>query len=190
VPRLWKQTCSQSRNSANPLLPETAVGLYELWALVLWKADQNPMNDKWDLRFLNLAKEVATWSKDPSTKVGCVIVEPETNRIMGVGFNGFPRGMVDNKELYEDRETKYARTIHAEANAVLNSQKTEGCTAYVTHPPCTNCALVLIQSGISRVVAWRPSADLLSRWSDSLAKSEGFFAEVEVEFELIDGQRN
>lgn len=148
------------------------------------------MNSKWDLRFLSLAKEVATWSKDPSTKVGCVIVDEDTNRIMGVGFNGFPRGMCDHSELYEDRDTKYARTIHAEANAVLNSQRTEDCTAYVTHPPCTGCALVLIQSGISRVVAAKPSDDLLSRWSDSIEKAQGFFNEVEVEFELIDGQRD
>jgi dCMP deaminase len=148
------------------------------------------MSDKWDLRFLNLANEVATWSKDPSTKVGCVIVEPETNRIMGVGFNGFPRGMVDNSELYEDRATKYARTIHAETNAVLNSQKTEGCTAYATHPPCASCSLVLIQAGVSRVVAPSPSEDLLSRWGASINDARGFFSEVEVEFELIDGQRN
>jgi dCMP deaminase len=146
--------------------------------------------NKWDLRFLSLAKEVASWSKDPSTKVGCVIVEPDTNRIMGVGFNGFPRGMCDHEELYEDRDTKYSRTIHAETNAVLNSQKTDNCTAYVTHPPCTNCALVLIQSGVSRVVAEAPSADLLSRWEASIGAAKGFFNEVEVEFELIDGPGN
>lgn len=143
--------------------------------------------DKWDLRFLRLAEEASQWSKDPSTKVGCVIVDPDTNRIAGVGFNGFPRGMCDHKDLYEDRETKYARTIHAETNAILNSQKTEDCTAYVTHPPCTSCALVLIQAGISRVVAIAPSGDLLSRWKESIDTAKGFFNEVEVEFELIDG---
>lgn len=144
--------------------------------------------DKWDLRFLGLAKEAATWSKDPSTKVGCVIVDPDTNRIAGVGFNGFPRGMCDHKELYEDRETKYSRTIHAEVNAVLNSSGSlEGFTAYVTHPPCTNCALVLIQSGVGRVVCIQPSEDLLSRWGKQLEETKGFFAEVEVEYEEING---
>lgn len=141
--------------------------------------------NKWDERFLKLAEEVATWSKDPSTQVGCVIVDPDTLRIMGLGFNGFPRGMCDHKELYEDRETKYSRTIHAEVNAVLNSSRTEDCTAYVTAPPCTNCALVLIQSGIVRVVARRPTSDLLERWADSIEKTKGFFAEVEVEYELM-----
>ena len=93
--------------------------------------------DKWDLRFLKAAQEVATWSKDPSTKVGCVIVDPELQRRTGEGFNGFPRFMSDDERLYADREVKYARTLHAELNAVLFAKKTEGCTAYVTHPPCT-----------------------------------------------------
>lgn len=140
--------------------------------------------NKWDLRFLRLAEETASWSKDPSTKVGCVIVDPDTNRIAGVGFNGFPRGMCDHKELYECRETKYSRTIHAEVNAVLNSSgSVEGMTAYVTAPPCTSCALVLIQSGVSRVVCNRPSKDLLARWGDSIDKTKGFFEEVEIEYE-------
>lgn len=141
--------------------------------------------DKWDERFLKAAEEVATWSKDPSTKVGCVIVDSDLQRRVGEGFNGFPRFMSDAKELYEDRETKYSRTIHAELNAVLFAKKTEGCTAYVTHPPCTNCALVLIQAGVNRVVAKRPSSDLLSRWADSIKNAEGFFAEAEVKFELV-----
>jgi dCMP deaminase len=144
---------------------------------------EQSLPDKWDKRFLSLASEVASWSKDPSTKVGCVIVDPDTLRIMGVGYNGFPRGMVDNKDLYEDRETKYSRTIHAEVNAVLNSQKTEGMTAYVTAPPCTNCALVLIQSGINRVVCYAPSDDLTSRWGKQIAKTVGFLEEVEVEYQ-------
>jgi dCMP deaminase len=137
--------------------------------------------NKWDERFLKMAEETASWSKDPSTKVGCVIVKDDLT-IAGVGFNGFPRGMVDNEELYANREVKYSRTIHAEVNAVLNSSTTEDCTAYVTAPPCTACALVLIQAGIRRVVCKRPSADLLSRWKHSIDKTKGFFAEVEVEY--------
>lgn len=140
------------------------------------------MIDKWDSRFLRAADEIAQWSKDPSTKVGCVIVNPELQRKTGEGFNGFPRFMSDAPELYEDRETKYSRTLHAELNAVLFASQTEGMTAYVTHPPCTSCALVLIQSGISRVVTRRPSEDLLSRWGSSLDTAKGFFAEAEVEY--------
>jgi len=152
--------------------------------------------DKWDERFLKAADEVATWSKDPSTKVGCVIVDPELQRRTGEGFNGFPRFMSDAKELYGDfkgteeelenaRKIKYSRTIHAELNAVLFAKKTEGCTAYVTHPPCTHCALVLIQSGIGRVVARTPSRDLLTRWEESITKAKGFFDEAEIKYELV-----
>lgn len=142
------------------------------------------MTDKWDLRFLKQASEVASWSKDPSTKVGCVLVDPDKNRVMGVGFNGFPRGMCDHEELYADRETKISRTIHAELNAVLNSSGSlEGYTAYVTHPPCTQCSLILIQSGIARVVCKRPSDDFKARWGDAIQKAQGFFEEVEVEYE-------
>lgn len=141
--------------------------------------------NKWDLRFLKAAHEIATWSKDPSTQVGCVIVNPELQRRVGEGFNGFPRFLSDAPELYENRETKYERTIHAETNAVLFATETEGCTAYVTHPPCAACSLVLIQSGISRVVTPKPTDDLLSRWGDSIAKAKGFFAEAEVEYEEI-----
>lgn len=143
------------------------------------------MIDKWDKRFLKLAEDVASWSKDPSTKVGCVIVEPETQRVMGTGFNGFPRFMSDAEELYAFRDIKYERTLHAELNAVLFSKQTDGCTAYISHPPCSNCALVLIQSGIARVVSRLPSSDLLSRWEDSIAKARGFFDEAEVVYELV-----
>lgn len=141
--------------------------------------------DKWDERWIRAAEEVASWSKDPSTKVGCVVVDPDLQRRVGEGFNGFPRFMSDAPELYGDRETKYSRTLHAELNAIIFSKKTEGCTAYVTAPPCTNCALVLIQSGISRVVCRTPSQDLLSRWKEQFEKTKGFFAEAEVEYEEV-----
>lgn len=141
--------------------------------------------DKWDERFIKAADEVASWSKDPSTKVGCVIVDSDLQRRVGEGFNGFPRFMSDAPELYANRETKYSRTIHAELNAVLFAKKTEGCTAYVTHPCCNHCALVLIQSGINRVVCRKPEADLLSRWEESIETARGLFAEAEVTLELV-----
>lgn len=137
--------------------------------------------DKWDSRFLGLAFEVATWSKDPSTKVGCVIVDNEL-RVVALGFNGFPSGMNDSRELYEDREVKLKRTIHAELNAILNANgPVAECTAYVTAAPCTSCALVLIQSGIDRVVFPEPNADLMSRWGDSINYSRQLFDEAAME---------
>lgn len=69
------------------------------------------MIDKWDSRFLDLAKLVSSWSKDTSTKVGAVISRPD-NTIVSLGYNGFPKGMPDDKNLYDLREEKYERIIH------------------------------------------------------------------------------
>lgn len=135
----------------------------------------------WDERFLSLAKEVSSWSKDPSTQVGSVIVRPDKT-IASLGFNGFPRGLSDDDELYADRETKYARTIHAEVNALLNTRDwVKGYTIYVTAPPCSNCALTIIQSEIKRVVFPKPTADLLERWGDSIDKATKLFKEAGIE---------
>jgi dCMP deaminase len=105
----------------------------------------------WDTRFLELAALVGSWSKDPSTKVGAVIVRPDRT-IASLGYNGFPRGVDDT---YQDREHKLLRTVHAEMNAILSAREPlHGCTIYVTPLcPCSNCAAVIIQAGIEHVVA-------------------------------------
>ena len=77
-------------------------------------------NEKWDLRFLELAKVVASWSKDPSTQTGAIIVRPDKT-IVSVGFNGFAQSMPDNSLLYDNREEKYSRIIHCEMNALLRA---------------------------------------------------------------------
>lgn len=143
--------------------------------------EEKGMTDKWDERFLNLADEVSTWSKDPSTQCGCVLVDGD-RRVVATGFNGFPRGMSDDVHLYADRETKYKRVLHAEVNAVLNATVDPvGTTAYVSAPCCSSCALVLIQAGINRVVFYRPSEDILSRWGESISSALSFFEEAGVE---------
>ncbi len=107
-----------------------------------------------DELFLNVAHTVAQKSKDPSTKVGCVIVGPD-NEPRSFGWNGFSRGVRDLPERMV-RPDKYDWTIHAEANSVANAARAgialRGCKAYVTHFPCSSCADMLIQSGISCVV--------------------------------------
>lgn len=122
---------------------------------------------KWDSRFLRIAEEVKTWSKDPGTKVGCVLVEDR--RIIATGYNGFPAGLSDELTLYKNREFKLRVTVHAEANAILNAARngsnTRGCTAYVTFPPCSQCASALIQAGIARVVCPNPSF-AVERWRE------------------------
>ena len=106
----------------------------------------------WDTRFLNLAAHIATWSKDPSTKVGCVLVNNK-KVIIGMGYNGFPRGVEDSPERWNDRPTKYKFVVHAEANAILNAtDDVEGCAAFSTLMPCEGCTKLLIQAGISILV--------------------------------------
>lgn len=140
---------------------------------------------KWRDRFLKLAREVATWSRDPSTQVGAVLVDGD-NRVVGMGFNGFPRGVSDDEGLYANRDVKYPRTIHAEVNAVLNANgPVEGCEVYVTAPPCMNCAAVLIQSGVRRIVWMKPSADLSSRWGEQFDTMRAFLDEAGVEYEEV-----
>lgn len=111
----------------------------------------------WHRRFFALARHIATWSRDPSTQVGAVIVRPDRT-IASVGFNGFPRGVDDVPARYADRPTKYSMVVHAEANAILNAHgPVAGCTLYSTLMTCNECAKLIIQSGIRNVVAPAPT---------------------------------
>lgn len=111
--------------------------------------------DKWDTRFLRVAREVADWSKDPGTRVGSVLVKDR--RIIATGYNGFPAGISDSFDRYADREVKLSLTVHSEVNALLNAAKngsqTKDATLYVTFPPCVNCATCIVQAGIVEVVS-------------------------------------
>lgn len=141
---------------------------------------------KWDNRMLALVTLVASWSKDPSTKVGAAIVDKQ-NRIVSLGFNGFPRAVSDHFDNLTDRDEKLRRTIHAEENAILFAERpVTGCTIYVTHPPCARCAAKIIQSGIIRVVSNPPSFEFRSRWSNDMHSALSMFAETNVAFEWLD----
>lgn len=144
---------------------------------------------KWDQRFLDLARHISDWSKDPSTKVGAVIVRPNKT-IVSVGYNGFPRTVRDDKSLYEDRPTKLFRTVHAEVNAILTAgQSVKGCILYVwpLHP-CANCAGIIIQSGIARVVAFMTSQP--KAWEENFAVAKQLFDEARVPVELVTAEVN
>lgn len=143
------------------------------------------MNNKWDYRFLDLAKHIATWSKDPSTKVGCVIARPD-NTIASVGYNGFPKGVMDDSERYENREIKYLMVKHAEENAVYFSKEPlTGYTVYITHHPCSTCTGTLIQNGISRIVTFNPTDGFLERYNQSIKISKMMLDEAGVELILV-----
>lgn len=142
---------------------------------------------KWEKRYLDIAHQVATWSKDPSRKIGAVIVGKK-GQIISQGFNGFPRGIDDTPERYNDRETKYKYIVHAEANAIYNAihngASTNGATIYVTGlPVCHQCADAIIQTGIKRVVM-----DTLpcSNWEESGNLAIQKFQEAGVEFKFVE----
>lgn len=141
------------------------------------------MNAKWDDRFLEMAAIVASWSKDPSTQCGAVIVRPDKT-VASVGYNGFPRGCDDDPEIYADRPRKYSRVVHAEVNAVIaTGESMKGYTLY-TYPPgaaptCDRCAAVIIQAGITRVV--HISGEFgQGRWDDAMQSALEMYAEAGV----------
>lgn len=122
------------------------------------KAKKTPVRKciSWDECFMRMANLIAERSKDPSTQAGAVVVN-QKNVIVGMGYNGFPRG-IDNKALPWDREgdfedTKYAYVCHAEENAIYNANNsTEDCKLYCNLFPCNECAKTIIQNGIKEVI--------------------------------------
>src|SRR6266571_1648856 len=120
------------------------------------EADKRQGYFDWDETFMQMCKVIGNRSKDPSTQNGACIVN-ENNIIIGLGYNGFPRGCGDG-DLPWAREgsfcdKKYAYVVHAEANAILNANApTDGARVYCTLFPCNECAKILIQKGIKEVV--------------------------------------
>lgn len=115
------------------------------------------MSTSWDHFFIDMAQQVASKSKDPSTQVGCVIVG-EGNTVLAIGFNGFPRGVDETCPERWTRPTKYEFVAHAEANCVFNAArngiKLLGARAYLNWEPtpCIECTKALIQAGIVEII--------------------------------------
>lgn len=144
------------------------------------------MDNKWHRRYLDLAKSVSQWSKDPSTQCGAVFIG-KLGQVLAQGYNGFPRGMDDNSSLYLDRETKYDRIVHAEMNGIYNASRSgislEDSTVYVHGLPCCHeCAKALIQVGVKEVVTHKSTN---SRWGDSCTKGMQYFQETGVKVTYI-----
>ncbi|MFL2958193.1 MAG: deoxycytidylate deaminase [Candidatus Thalassarchaeaceae archaeon] len=140
------------------------------------------MASKWDLRFIDLARHISEWSKDPSTKVGCVIVG-EDREIRSTGFNGFPRGIDDTLERLEDRNQKYPMICHAEENAIMHAARIgvslKGTMAYVTWPPCSRCTRSLIQAGVSEVV-YPSNVQIPDRWQSDFDIASEMMSEAGI----------
>ena len=141
----------------------------------------------WGNRYTCLAKEISTWSKDPSTQVGAVVIG-QNGEVLSQGYNGFPRSIKDTPQRLKDREKKYNLVVHAEMNAIynasLNGVSLKGSTLYVYGLPiCNECAKGVIQVGIDRVIATRP-ADYNKEWDESIKDAKALFKEAEVEYKI------
>lgn len=145
---------------------------------------------EWDHRFLSLADHIKEWSKDPSTKVGAVIID-ELKVVRSMGYNGFPRGVDDSPERYADRSLKYPRVVHAELNAILNIHsrtRDEEFCLYTTLAPCAECAKAIIQAGVYRVVTWDPiglDKRTFECWNSDIEITKSMFNEADVELDFL-----
>jgi dCMP deaminase len=143
----------------------------------------------WDERFLRLALHIREWSKDPTTRVGCVIVGP-SNEVRSIGFNGFPRGVNDDDSSRYDRPAKYMWTEHAERNAIYNAARIgvalENCRMYLPWFPCGDCARAIIQSGIVELIAVEPQLDH-PKWGNDFRAAKVLLEEggVKVRFVVL-----
>jgi dCMP deaminase len=122
-------------------------------------------------------------SKDPSTKIGAVLVRGDN--IVSIGYNGFPRGINDSNERLANREEKYFYVVHAEANAILNAARngiaTKGSILYTSGMPCNECAKAIIQAGIDTVYIHSQYPSLShGKWSKSVSKAQEMFEEAGV----------
>lgn len=153
-------------------------------------------DSKWDLRFLELARQVSRWSKDPSTQVGAVLVK--SGKVTGLGFNGLPAGVEDDPERYAVREIKLQMIVHAEVNAILQAgDRARGSTLYVypsfSSPPCcARCAGIAIQSGVAKIVGYEPrqgSFGRASRWGEECSRANQMLGEAQVPTLLYEEER-
>lgn len=147
---------------------------------------------KWHRRFLELCDVISKWSKDRSTKTGCVIVK--NNRIISTGYNGFPPGVDDEIEERHGRPQKYMFTEHCDRNAIYQAAKLgvslENSIMYLNNPPCHDCCRGIIMSGIRKVI-WpednpmENNKDVNKRWQESLEVAFTLMKESGVKFYRI-----
>ena len=143
--------------------------------------------NKWDLRYLKLAEEVASWSKDPSTQIGAIAVGNK-GQVLSQGYNGFPRGIEDSLDRYDNREEKYKLVVHAEMNVIYNASyngvSLNGSTLYVHGlPVCSDCAKGIIQVGVKNVIMRK--AKTPDVWLESWKRTETMFKESGVYYGFI-----
>jgi len=141
------------------------------------------LSNNWDKRFLDLAEHISEWSKDPSKKIGAVAVGAQ-RQILAQGYNGFPRGIDDTTDRYDNREEKYKLVVHAEMNVIYNASyngvSLNGSTLYVHGlPVCSDCAKGIIQVGVKNVIMRKAKTPdvLLESWkrTETMFKESGVY---------------
>jgi dCMP deaminase len=149
----------------------------------------------WTEYFIRKAELTAEKSKDPSTKTGVVIVGADRVELTS-GFNGFPRGVDDDVERYDDRPTKYKFMAHAETNAIHNAARygiaVKGAYMYTSFGVCTcqECAKAVIQAGIVRLIGRKIEGDFAEgRWNDTIQIGITMLIEAGVELLEWDGEK-
>jgi len=145
------------------------------------------LSNDWDTRFLDLAEHISEWSKDPSKKIGAVAVGAQ-RQILAQGYNGFPRGIDDTTDRYDNREEKYKLVVHAEMNVIYNASyngvSLNGSTLYVHGlPVCSDCAKGIIQVGVKNVIMRK--AKTPDVWLESWKRTETMFKESGVYYGFI-----
>jgi dCMP deaminase len=138
----------------------------------------------WDRWFLGLAQYISTASKDPSTQVGAILVKDKI--VVGMGYNGFARGVDDTPERLNNRELKYQLIVHAEVNAIIQAgDKAQGSTLYVypsfmIPPICADCCKAVIQAGVVAIVGFYPDETdpRAQRWKNSIQISKDMWLET------------
>lgn len=141
--------------------------------------------DSWNLKYIELAKKFASWSKDPSVKVGAVAIGFK-GQVLSQGYNGFPKQFNDSLDIYKTSELKKKYIIHAEMNciyhATLNGISLEGSTLFVYGlEVCHECAKGIIQVGIKEVVTYSPNPPK-RKWLESFKTSEELLAKSNINY--------
>lgn len=136
--------------------------------------------DKWQRRMLQVAELVSSWSKDPENKVGAVLTTFD-NHIISTGFNGYPAGLNHTDASVKE---KLFKTIHAEVNCILHAPSIPfGTVMYITRHPCAQCAAIIVQAQVTRVVCPKPEYD--SSWSESMQVASDLMFDAHVGLVLI-----
>jgi len=150
---------------------------------------------EWNEYFMRMVYLVASKSKDKSTKVGAVIVNPESKQVLATGYNGFCRGLDDNNLKRSVSPEKYFWTCHAEANSVFSAArqgiKLNGSVIYTNLIPCSDCAKAIIQSGIKKVVVHKQPMSMMEQkfkdsWGKSFEVSQTMLEELKIPLEKLD----